>query len=360
MRILTLTLLLLGTRFACAQFDLQNSGTAANLRGIDAPGAGVAWASGSDGTVIRTEDGGFLWQRCAVPVGAAKLDFRAVQGFDAQTAVVMSSGKGELSKVYRTTDGCQSWKLVFTNPDASGFFDAVRRVTAKQMYLLGDPVEGKFAVFYSADQGATWFQTDDAGLEAEKGDGAFAASNSSLTTLAGTLYFGTGGVGKPHVYGTYANCAEGAAKDAACPLAWRKVEVPLAAGAASSGVFSLAARTTAGSSGKLTSVLVAVGGNYEKPEERAGTAAWSKDGGLHWMAAESVPGGYRSGVVFDRGAQAWLAVGPDGADVSRDDGKNWTALKGTAAAGWNAVSLPFVVGPGGRVGRIAEGVLTGK
>ena len=106
---------------ASAQWDIQNSGTKASLRGIHSLGKGIAWASGTDGTVLRTEDGGRIWQHCAVPPGAEKLDFRGVQAFDANTALVMSSGKGYVSRVYKTSDGCQTWKLVFTNPDEDGF-----------------------------------------------------------------------------------------------------------------------------------------------------------------------------------------------------------------------------------------------
>ena len=36
-------------------------------------------------------------------------------------------------------------------------------------------------------------------------------------------------------------------------------------------------------------------------------------------------------------------------------GRTWTALTGETAAGWNAISLPFVVGPKGRVGKLVEG-----
>ena len=123
--------------------------------------------------MLRTEDGGYLWQTCTVPSGAEKLDFRGVQGFDAKTAVVMASGPGALSKVYRTTDGCQSWTLVFSNPDEKGFFDALKKVTGKQMYLLGDPVDGNFAMFFSPDMGASWFIADDPGRAALQGCGRF-------------------------------------------------------------------------------------------------------------------------------------------------------------------------------------------
>ena len=110
---------------AHAQFTMQTSNTTADLRGIHNVGNGVAWASGSNGTVLRTEDGGYVWQSCSIPPGAEKLDFRGIQAFDANTAIVMSSGTGDQSRLYKTTDGCHTWKLIFTNPDKDGFWDAI-------------------------------------------------------------------------------------------------------------------------------------------------------------------------------------------------------------------------------------------
>ena len=123
MRTLALAALLLATT-SQAQFQLQDSHTTASLRGIHSIGNGIAWASGTEGTVLRTTDDGATWQRCATPPDADKLDFRGIQAFDQNTAIVMSSGKGDLSRLYKTTDACKSWKLVFTNPDKDGFWDA--------------------------------------------------------------------------------------------------------------------------------------------------------------------------------------------------------------------------------------------
>ena len=119
--LLLLLLTTLTTKKIHAQFDIEDSHTTASLRGIHNVGGGVAWASGTNGTVLRTEDGGYLWQTCTIPPGAEKLDFRGIQAFDENTAIVMSSGKGDLSRLYKTTDGCQTWKLLFTNPDKEGF-----------------------------------------------------------------------------------------------------------------------------------------------------------------------------------------------------------------------------------------------
>lgn len=126
-----------------AQWVLQNSGTAASLRGIHAVGDGrVAWASGTEGTVLRTTDGGSHWTKCAVPPDAEKLDFRGVQAADDRTAVVMSSGKGALSRVYGTKDACRTWNLLVKNPDAEGFFDGVvAGGYGNRMTVFGDSVD---------------------------------------------------------------------------------------------------------------------------------------------------------------------------------------------------------------------------
>src|SRR5665213_3334883 len=176
MRIALVFMMLAVATAASAQWDIQESGTKASLRGIHSLGKGIAWASGTDGTVLRTEDGGYLWQHCTVPPGAEKPDFRGVQGFDENTALVMSSGKGDLSRLYKTTDGCQTWKLVFTNPDKEGFWDALQFYQGKTFeaahngkdgtliqtpsrtdgMLIGDPVNEAFAIFSTRDGGSTW------------------------------------------------------------------------------------------------------------------------------------------------------------------------------------------------------------
>ncbi len=359
MKIVAVLVLGLGCGVGWGQFDLEDSHSTASLRGVDAVGAGVAWVSGSNGAVLRTEDGGYLWQTCAMPKGAEKLDFRGVQGFDAKTAVVMSSGKGALSKIYRTTDGCASWALVFEDPDEDGFFDTIRKVTGRQMYVLGDPVKGKFAMFYSPDQGANWYIADDPGLDAVKDAGAFAASNSALASVGNVLMFGTGATpAEPaRVYRTVPHCPELPGAGAQCSVTWVPAAVPMAGGSAAAGVFSVAGRTTLSMAGNMTMLGVAVGGNYEKPDSGTGTAAYTTDGGGHWTAAAAGPGGYRSAVAYSKETNQWIAVGPGGVDLSKDDGKHWTPVSGEAATGWNALSLPFVVGAKGKIGKLRDGVL---
>jgi len=326
---------------------LQQSGTTAGLRGIHSLGAGVAWASGTDGTVLRTEDGGYEWQSCAVPEGAEKLDFRAVWAWDADTAIVMSSGTGDASRVYRTTDGCSHWTQVLTDPDKGGFFDAMVFAGRQDGFLVGDPVDGAFPLFQTADGGVTWKKIESPGLTTEGLDlGVFAASNTALATN-GRIWFVTGGKGGAFLYEGTVECPAGeGAEDAKCMNQWNfhRQALPVAGGGASAGAFSVKAVWWS----ERVRAAVAVGGDYAKPEASDGTSAWSADGKT-WAASEKPPHGFRSAVTWDADLNAWIAVGTNGSDASWDGGRHWRPLDD---GNWNALSLPYAVGPGGKIGKI--------
>ena len=328
---------------ADAQWTMQQSHTTASLRGIHNVGGGVVWASGTEGTVLHTTNGGEKWQTCAVPPGAEKLDFRGVQAFDANAAIVMSSGAGNLSRIYKTIDGCRTWKLVFTNPDASGFWDALRFTSPNFGVLIGDQVRGRFPVFFSSDAGDTWQQFDPTALSPEdKNQSFFAASNTSLLLdeQGKKFYMITGG-GTTSLITVDLHFSGG-------HVSYTRLD--MAAGETAGG-FSLASRVEGSNL-----VMVAVGGDYKKPEQTMGTAAYAIK---RWHASETPPSGYRSAVAYEAATRTWIAVGPNGTDISANDGRNWRALKPAANEtpdadkNWNALSLPFVVGPNGRIGKLA-------
>ncbi len=360
-----IVVLLAGSGPVRAQWDLEDSHTTADLRGIDNVGGGAAWASGTNGTVLRTEDGGYLWQACTVPPGAEHLDFRGIQAFDANTAIVMSSGKGDLSRLYKTTDGCQTWKLIFTNPDKDGFWDAIQFDRDQWGCLLGDPVKGMFALFVTDNGGRTWTRQHNNGLRARSSEqGAFAASNSSMAQDAGFIMFASGGNGGAFAYQIVESrvCLD-------CPVEekdyegrrkkWDKQPVPIGNHSEPSGVFSVAKRKSG------IGWTVAVGGNYESPDDRSDTAAFTFDSGRTWVESTTMPHGYRSAVAYDATTKTWITVGPNGTDISTDDGRNWRAVHPDPALheppdadrDWNALSLPFVVGPHGRIGKLKTSAL---
>jgi hypothetical protein len=111
--------------------------------------------------------------------------------------------------------------------------------------------------------------------------------------------------------------------------------------------------------------VIVVGGDYQHPDLSRATAAYSRDWGNTFRLSQTPPHGYRSAVAYDAATKTWITVGPNGTDISTDDGKNWRAVKPSislnepadADKNWNALSLPFVVGPHGRIGKLNEPAL---
>jgi photosystem II stability/assembly factor-like uncharacterized protein len=363
--------LALAVTTAQAQWQILDTHTTADLRGIDSVGKGVAWASGTNGTVLRTEDGGYVWQLCAIPPGAEKLDFRGIQAFDANTAIVMSSGKGDLSRLYKTTDGCQTWKLVFTNPDKDGFWDALRFAHSPYGYsdrrfgsLIGDPVEGRFQIYFTHDFGTTWELGTKRVLpkapRSLSGESLFAASNSAADAVpdAGALTFATGGTGGCRYFHLVPGGLILDHFDSSASFEVTNLRCPHAS--ESQGVFSVAHHSL----DKPRFDSMVVGGDYLHPN-LPGYSAFIPAATYGWFVRRekviyplTQPHGYRSAVAYDSTSNTWITVGPNGTDVSTDDGKNWRALRPTASDAadadkhWNALSLPYVVGPHGRIGKL--------
>jgi photosystem II stability/assembly factor-like uncharacterized protein len=326
-----------------AQWQLQDSHSHAGLRGIHAVSDSVAWASGTDGTILHTIDGGTTWTRCAVPPDGEKLDFRGVWAWNEKEAEVLSSGAGDLSRVYRTNDACAHWIEERKNTDADGFWDAL--VYQSQDWdmlgdlntgvILGDPIAGTFHIELML-QGHGWYLDREA-CKANPNEAAFAASNSSVLVLGAHRYMiGTGGKTGSHII---------LSPDLGDPhkRTCASIPVPVASGTDSAGIFSLAFRDF--------NHGVAVGGDYKKPADATSTAARTNDGGQHWKAASKPPHGFRSAVAWSAAQRAWITVGTNGSDISHDDGKSWQPLDD---GNWNALSLPFAVGPGGRIGKFTQ------
>jgi len=345
---------------AQSQWTIQESHTTANLRSVHNVGDNVAWASGTDGTILRTTDAGQTWQTCPIPSAAETLDFRGTQAFDADTAIIMSSGKGDLSRLYKTTDACLTWKLLFTNPDKEGFWAALQFTRPAFGTLIGDQVRGHFPVFFTADGGSTWQRFDRKAISAiEKSQTIFAASNTALLVDSKTPKFFaiTGGGTTTFIEVDLNFSVPTICKDC---LSVSYTHPDMAIGK-SAGGFSLGARFDGSNL-----IIVAVGGDSRSPGQTIGTASSWVDDHLYnfrWHASDNKPHGYRSSVAYDATYKTWVTVGPNGTDISTDDGRNWHALGPTvgepadADQNWNALSLPFVVGPNGRIGKLRADAL---
>jgi photosystem II stability/assembly factor-like uncharacterized protein len=181
-------------------WKLQTSGFDTNLRGFstaytpDETGVPVpvVWASGSNGVILKSLDEGKTWKHLHVAGGDA-LDFRGIVAFNATTAYLMSSGEGQKSRIYKTTDGGGTWTLQYTDKRKEFFLDALKCVSETECVALCDPIGGKFLLLNSTD-GKHWNPLPSDNMPvALPGEAAFAASNSALLLDDAEIYFGTGG-----------------------------------------------------------------------------------------------------------------------------------------------------------------------
>ncbi|MBS1824394.1 MAG: hypothetical protein JST93_03650 [Acidobacteria bacterium] len=299
----------------------------ANLRGVSAVSKEVVWASGTNGTVVMSNDGGVNFYHRPVPGGEA-LDFRDIEARSIDTVYLMSSGPGDASRIYKTQDSGGSWRLQLTNPDKDGFFDALAFWDDSRGLVLGDPVNGRFSIRITEDGGETWRAVETEAMPAARAEeAAFAASGTCLSVAPGGLaWFVTGGAGGGRVFHSR-NWGK----------TWTVEETSVPHPVASSGLFSIAA--TAGG-------WIAVGGDYRQEVNGAGNLALSN------LQVKAAPPIFLSAVVW-RSAKEAIAVGPRGTFRSTDSGQTWELA---SEEGFHTLSTTvngalFAAGARGRIAR---------
>lgn len=328
MRILLLCLLTLilslPTYSQHPAMEKQDSHTTASLRGLSVLSDEVAWASGSDGTYLITKDGGKNWQAAKVP-DADTLDFRSVQAFSENEALLLSAGQP--ARIYRTTNGGKNWKQVYSDETGKAFFDAFAFWNGQEGLAMSDPVNGYFLLLKTTDGGQTWQSIPQKNMPAAKdGEAGFAASGSGMVAMQNKLaLFGTGGTDVRIFRSTNGGNS------------WQVIDPPLRAETNSTGIYSIAMKDTSNG--------IAVGGDYTRPDAISNHLLITGDGGLNWERIDgSGLGGYRSGAAYVPGRQnTYLAVGTNGMDISHDGGRSWEPLSET---GMHAIRMA----PSGRTG----------
>jgi photosystem II stability/assembly factor-like uncharacterized protein len=313
----------------------QASGVNATLRGVSAVNDHVAWASGSGGTVLRTADGGATWNRMTVPADAA-LDFRDVDAIDERTAYLLSIGNGSASRIYKTVDAGTNWVLQFQNDDPRVFLDAMSFWDASHGIVMGDSIDGAFCIMTTSDGGKAWSRVPASALpRALANEGAFAASGTNIAVLGpAEAWIGTGAGATARVLHTTDR-----------GRTWTIAATPMRAGP-SAGIFSVAFRD------RLHGIVV--GGDYRLEREAVDNMAVTSDGGRTWTPARGLSG-FRSVVAYIPGrAGALLAAGPQGSDLSDDDGHSWRPLPGPGyhTVGFSPTgNVAFGAGAMGAIGR---------
>ena len=167
----------------------------------------------------------------------------------------------------------------------------------------------------------------------------FAASGTCVTLgPAGRAWIGTGAADTARVLVTI---DEG--------RTWTAIPSPLPAGEAA-GIFTIAFRDS------LNGVIL--GGDLSRPDEHTDNVAATDDGGVTWhLSGRPVLAGAVYGAAYVPGAPTptLVAVGPNGAAWSPDEGRTWSS--GDTASYWGldiaGPAAGWLVGPEGRIVRIS-------
>jgi len=170
-------------------------------------------------------------------------------------------------------------------------------------FIMGDPKDGYFSLFYSEDGGDKWLPCEGK-LLAHEGEAGFAASGTNVQVMNDSTFIFVSGGKKSRFF-----------KSTDKGKTWKITSLPYMT-SESSGAFSINMISD--------SVGVIVGGDYANPELCLNTCFYTDDGGEFWINAEKQTHGYRSCVIEVNGV--YYACGTTGIDYSTDNGKTWHAF----------------------------------
>ncbi len=317
------------------KIELLTSGTKTSIRGLSAVSDKIVWASGSNGTIGKTMDGGKTWQWIIVK-NFEKNDFRDIEAFDAKTAIVMAIA--EPAYILKTSDGGKTWKTVFADSTKGMFLDAMDFWNINSGIAVGDPINGKFFIARTFNAGNDWQKIPfDKLPSADPGEACFASSGTNVRKLdREEACFVSGGL-RSRLF-----------------IRDTKIDLPVVQGKETTGANSVAISDD--KKLKAPKHIVIVGGDFTKDTSTEKNCALSDDGGKKWFSPATPPHGYRSCVEYIHKNEL-ICCGTSGIDISHDGGWNWLLMSTESfhvcrkSKKGNAV---FLAGTNGRIAKLIE------
>ncbi len=314
--------------------NILDSNVQTSLRGLSVVNENVIWASGSNGMVARSVDGGknFIYNSVK---GFDKRDFRDVHAFDEQNAIII--GIAEPAIILRTKDGGKSWKEVFKDDTKGMFLDAMDFDEKGNGMVVGDPINNKIFIATTGDKGKHWSKIEDAknSYLVENGEAMFASSGSNvnITNDAGgfNIFLVTGGMKSRLFFNGF------------------PVDINMQQGAESKGANALAVNAT-------NKKIVIVGGDFNNPKssEKNCILVNYQNNRLLFTEPLTPPKGYKSSVTFVT-PELLVSCGTSGIDVSYNGGIDWSHLSDESFHACRAAknsTWVFLVGKNGRIAKM--------
>lgn len=214
---------------------------------------------------------------------------------------------GSPALLYKTGDQGEM-QLVYREEDEQVFYDAMTFWNDQEGIAVGDSMNGCLSIIITRDGGYSWNKIPCSSLpKAEKGEGAFAASNTNIKVLGNKTWVGTS---KGNIYYS---------EDKG--FSWKRIKTPIDSSLDTQGIFSVDFYDE--------NVGFAIGGDYTQPNKNVANKAITTDGGKTWqlIASGELPN-FRSCVQFVPNAhgEELIALGFEGIAYSHDSGASWKQL----------------------------------
>ncbi len=304
-----------------------------SLRGLSVVNDDILWASGSNGTVVRSLDGGKNFQWITVK-GYEQKDFRDIEAFDANTAIIMAVAEPAI--ILKTKNGGRTWKKVFSNTTKEMFLDAMDFDEDGNGIVVGDPINQKIFAATSDDFGDNWRILKDKhnNYSVTNGEAMFAASgtNVKITGMANwNILFVTGGA-KSKLF-----------------LQGLPVDLLLKQGKDSQGANSVAVNI-------FTGKIIIVGGDFNNINSSTKNCQilTYKNGQILSTFPQTQPKGYKSCVAFISNDNL-ICCGLSGIDISKNGGMNWQQISAESFHVCQRAkkgSAVFLAGTNGRIAKL--------
>lgn len=318
--------------FSQPQCRLLDSLPGVSLRGLSVATDSIVWASGSKGTVMRSIDGGQSFERLQI-AGYGERDFRDIEAFDENRALIMAVDEPAI--MLKTNDGGRSWRKVFEDTTRGMFLDAMF-FSADTGIVIGDPVNGKFFIAQTFDEGDSWK--------------TISIRNQFTVPMPGEAFFAASG-GNILLYHynrkTDAVYVSGGETSRIFWSGHLVKKLPILQGKSSTGANAIAIHGKKG---------IVVGGDFSNDTSSNGNCVLLNftDDDIQFSYPSIPPNGYKSSVTYLT-ADTLITCGTSGIDVSFDSGITWKKI---SDLGFHAVRKAkegnriFLAGGRGRIAEI--------
>ena len=285
-----------------------------SIRGLSIPQATIIWASGSNGFITKSTDGGqhFEWFQVK---GYERRDFRSIHAWNEKEAIIAAIASPAV--ILKTIDGGINWYSVYENKDTAMFLDAIDFKNDKEGLVLGDPINSFIFLLSTSDKGEHWKQMNPQYFKNKlhEGEAFFASSSSNIAQRSNQVFLITGGV-KSRLW------IDGMAK-----------ELPIIQGTSSTGANSIAISPNGNN-------MIIVGGDFSNPFNESnnivglslfltisGNRKHLSDKKAFWNFNNKIRNlhGYKSSAAFITN-KAIISCGTTGVELSKNSGKEWVLV----------------------------------